>query len=423
MQKRTGKRELFFLNTIWLGISFMWNSLHVLIIPAILLQYVPDSRKNTILGLLTFTGLIVAAVVQPAAGAASDRTRSRFGKRPPWIAAGTLLDVLFLAMMGAAGGLPLLALGYIGLQFTSNIAHGPAQGLMHDYVPPSQMGTASGLKNVFDMAGLILSSLLVGQLMSVENLQTTFLVIIAVLLASMAPTVLGIKENMEGTSKPENKDAMRVFQQLKELRSHASFQRLIGMRLMFLTGVYGIQVFAQYYIRDTLAVDDPVKLTGNLMASIVVSLILFSMLTGVLCDRFGRKPFHIAAAVLVGAGSIAMIFAGNAGQVLVFGSLIGAGTGLFLSANWALANDLSPSGKGGAFLGLTNLATAGAGALSRLFGPAIDSLNALNPGTNAGYTLLFAAAAFLTISSLILLTRIPETVMDKEKIKPAESTK
>jgi MFS family permease len=117
-----------------------------------------------------------------------------------------------------------------------------------------------------------------------------------------------------------------------------------------------------------------------------------------------------------------MIFAGNAGQVLVFGSLIGAGTGLFLSANWALANDLSPTGKGGAFLGLTNLATAGAGALSRLFGPAIDSLNALESGSHAGYTLLFAAAAFLTIGSMTLLIRIPESVMDKESVKPADTT-
>ncbi|MGD8849335.1 MAG: MFS transporter, partial [Anaerolineales bacterium] len=131
MQKRASTFEMISLNTYWIGLSFMWNSLHVLILPAVLLTFVADARKNTVLGLLTFSGLVLAMVIQPISGALSDRWSSRFGRRRPWIALGTLFDLVFLAVLAIAGGLPLLALGYIGLQFTSNLAHGPAQGLMH----------------------------------------------------------------------------------------------------------------------------------------------------------------------------------------------------------------------------------------------------------------------------------------------------
>jgi hypothetical protein len=62
------------------------------------------------------------------------------------------------------------------------------------------------------------------------------------------------------------------------------------------------------------------------------------------------------------------------------GIIVGAGIGLFLTSNWALANRLAPLGQSGKFLGLTNLATAGAAALARLEGPVVDFLNSAYPG-------------------------------------------
>ena len=129
--KRVNGWYLFVLNAYWIGLSFMWNSLHVTILPAVLLKYVPDTQKNTWLGLLTFFGLIIAMLVQPLSGAVSDRWQSRLGRRRPLMWFGTAGDLLFLLIMGFLGGLPALFIGYIGLQTTSNIAHGPAQGTCH----------------------------------------------------------------------------------------------------------------------------------------------------------------------------------------------------------------------------------------------------------------------------------------------------
>lgn len=406
MKKRASTFELISLNTYWIGLSFMWNSLHVLILPAVLLGFVPDERKNTVLGLLTFTGLIIAMVVQPISGSLSDRWTSRFGRRRPWIAAGTLLDLIFLAVLAFAGGLPLLALGYIGLQFTSNLAHGPAQGLMHDLVPLDQMGVASGIKNLFDMAGLVISSLLVGRLLTQRNVPLALGSVAAFLVLGSLFTLFGIREAWQKTEDvAERKPYDFAF---GALRKHSAYRRLILSRLLFLSGVYGVQTFAQYYIRDTLAVPDPVKLTGDLLATIVLTLIGFSLLAGYLSDRIGRKPLHVAAAALVAVGSLLMMSARDPGSILAFGSVIGAGIGLFLSANWALANDNVPAGEAGKFLGLTNLATAGAGALSRLAGPGIDSLNAFKPGAYLGYDGLFILAALAAILSMFVLRSVPE---------------
>ncbi|HID86724.1 MAG TPA: hypothetical protein EYP55_05015 [Anaerolineae bacterium] len=71
------------LNIYWFGLAFLWNSLHPIVLPAILLRFVPETLKNTYLGGLTFLGLILAMVVQPIAGAISDRPTFRWGRRRP----------------------------------------------------------------------------------------------------------------------------------------------------------------------------------------------------------------------------------------------------------------------------------------------------------------------------------------------------
>ena len=101
-----------------------------------------------------------------------------------------------------------------------------------------------------------------------------------------------------------------------------------------------------------------------------------------------------------------MLFATDMRGLLIFGSVLGAGIGLFLTSNWALANSLAPGAEAGKFLGLTNLATAGSAALARLEGPALDSLNAAWPGAWVGYKGLFIFGAICMLLSVLLLQKI-----------------
>ena len=414
--KTTRALDLFTVNAYWPGIAFLWNSLHLIVLPALLLTMVDPARKNTALGLLTFGGLLMATVVQPLSGALSDGWSSRFGRRTPWILLGTAFDLVFLALIARAPDLLTLSLGYLGLQISSNLAHGPVQGLMHDRVPTGQMGRASGIKNLLDMSGLVASSLLIARLISPTDPEPTRAMawIAAVLVAGLIILLLAVREPPGVRTVDTLRTRLRAAFQI-DLRATPAFWRLIIGRFVFLLSVYPIQAFAQYYVRDRLNAANPVEMTGNLMAAIVLSLMVFSLLGGFLTDRIGRRRMHILAAALVGVGSLLMLPARTPWAVLVFGSVVGAGIGVFLTANWALANDLAPAGEAGKFLGLTNIATAGAGATSRLAGPIIDGLNLAAPGRYLGYAALFVGAAVLSSASLLALRRVPETIERKPK--------
>ncbi len=405
------------LNAYWVGLSFMWNSLHVIILPAVLLNFVPDSQKNSYLGLLTFFGLILALTIQPISGAVSDRWTSRWGRRRPLIVIGTAIDFLFLALLGWAGGLWMLFIGYIGLQISSNVAHGPAQGLLPDRVPPEQLGSASGMKNMLDMAGLVASSLIVGRMVPPDVRQpVSAMLVVALLLAvGAAITVAGAREESTGAGRVGGllsgvRRWGEVWREVfhVEWRANRGYWWLIASRFFYLFGIYGIQVFAQYFIRDRLNVPNPVQATGDLMAAIVIALMAFALGAGWLCDRWGRRRVQALAGIIGAVGALLLLAVQTPAQLLIYGSVLGAGIGIFLSANWALANDLAPAGEAGKFLGLTNLATAGAGAVGRLEGPLIDILNNTWPGQWRGWTMLFTLGAMCILISTVLLVKIPE---------------
>lgn len=406
--KRTRTLDLLILNAYWIGLSFMWNSLHVIILPAVLLEFVPETRKNTYLGLMTFVGLIIAMIIQPIAGSLSDRMKSRWGRRRPLITLGTALDFIFLAVLGWAGGLVWLVIGYIGLQFTSNIAHGPAQGLIPDRVPPEQHGVASGVKNLFDMAGLVVASLLMGNLLDPEEPEALvpLAVVAGVLLVGALVTLLGTREAPGGSEGdfPEADTPPRA--RLKLPARNSPYAWLIASRFLFMVGIYDIQVFAQYYIRDVIPTDNPIKLTGDLLASITLALIACALAGGWVGDRVGHKRVQYLASGIGALGCLLLLMARDPTSLMVYGGITGVGIGLFITSNWALLSKMAPLDQAGVYLGLTNLATAGSGAVGRLMGPVIDWLNNATPGSFNGYTAMFIFGAVCTGLSAVVLARV-----------------
>jgi MFS family permease len=409
MKRPISLSQMLVLNAYWVGLSFMWNALHPIILPAVLLNYVPDARKNTYLGLLTFVGLFLAMIIQPVSGAVSDGWVSRFGRRRPLMVVGTLFDFLFLLVLAFGGGLLWLFIGYIGLQFSSNIAQGPLQGLLPDRVPDKQIGVASSLKTFMDMLSLIIASLVAGRLLNpqIRNPSLIILVVIGLLALSASITILFTRE--EPTYSRERRGVAELLASFKiDFRENIQYWWLIAERALFLLGIYGVQAFAQYYLQDVLRVPDPPKQTGDLLAAITIGLVVLALVGGWLTDRFGAKKILYFASAATALGMLLMSLATTMKGVTLFGSIVGAGIGLFLTSNWALANALAPGDEAGKFLGLTNVATAGAGALARLEGPALDALNAAWPGVWVGYTALFLFGAGCVLLSLLLLGKIQD---------------
>lgn len=401
-------RDYIGINTYWFGIAFLWNALHPIILPAILLDSIPGELKNTYLGALTFVGLLLAMLIQPISGALSDRTHSRWGKRRPWIAVGTLFSLLFLGLMAHNPAFLWLAGCYLLLQVASNTAHGPAQGLIPDLVPVDKHGLASGVKNLFDMSGLIITSLVAGRLVDTGYTNAAIALIAGVLGLSALITLILTRENNHTDISSNTPNDQPILSAANSLVP--DYTRLLVSRFLILLGIYAVQGFAQYYIRDWLGYTNAAAITGNLMAAIGLAITVFVLPAGFLSDRFGRWRLNLFAALLASFGILSLLFVHQLSTLYLCGAVIGSATGIFLSANWAMATSFIPPDQAGKYLGLSNLATAGAGATSRLVGPLIDLVNALKPGYYLGYPLLFIIAALSVVIGAATLFRIKKRI-------------
>jgi len=405
--------QVLFINVYWFGLAIMWNSLNTIVIPAMMIFFAPETLKNTYLGGLKFLGLLIAMIIQPLAGAISDNWASRWGRRRPLILLGTLGDCVFLAVLGWAGGLWAIFFGFLCLQVCANVAQGPLQGLLPDVIPAEKIGIACSVKILMEMIGTVIAMLVIGKLIppGTKNPTTAMLAMILVLAVCASITLAWSREKSTlGTAR----QSLNIAAILREtflvwnVKAPKGYWWLLISRFFFLFAVTGIQSFAFNYIQDKLGAENPVKTTADLMAAIVGALMVCAFVTGLLIERLGPKRMLLLAGIVGTAGALLLLIAHSTTLLLIYGCVFGAGTGIFLSANWSLANNMAQGDDAGKLMGLSNFATAGAPLVAQALGAPIDLLNTLWQGQWMGYSMLFLLGAFVIIISTVLLVKVPE---------------
>src|SRR5579862_5956976 len=81
----------------WFGYNLQWGALLAVVLPAQIETIVGPAHKEGYNGIVQAIGAGAALVITPIAGALSDRSRSRFGRRRPFMVVGALIDIFFLA--------------------------------------------------------------------------------------------------------------------------------------------------------------------------------------------------------------------------------------------------------------------------------------------------------------------------------------
>ena len=186
-----------------------------------------------------------------------------------------------------------------------------------------------------------------------------------------------------------------------EIRRRPSFTWWVINRLAFLVAATNLAGFLLYFYQERFA-DLSQEKAADPAATAIMLVGVFVLVTalpaGWFADRVGKKPLIALAGLLAATGAFLVVIIASLVATYVGASLIGAATGLFYSANWALGTELVPEGQAGRYLGISNLAGAGAGAIGAYIGgPIADSY---------GYVFLFAIYASLFLLSVLALKGI-----------------
>ncbi|MEA3395848.1 MAG: MFS transporter [Chloroflexota bacterium] len=380
--------------------------------------------------------------------------------------------LLSTATLSGMTGFWALFVLYLLLQFTSNTAHAATQGLIPDLAPLEKQGRFAAVKSLLEAPlSLILVSLTVARFIHAGKLAGGLLVVAGVLTLTALATLL-VPERPRETSPPPLdwqpflrvalmtgaftgvilclgeavKGVGRALEGVGSLPVHVVVLGLGGLlatslaiglgvwgsvrigigkqaaqrnpaftwwvmnRLAFLVSAFNISGFALYFIQSRLGYtqEQAAGPVGQMMLFIGVAILFSTLPSGWLTDKFGPRRMVAFSGCLAATGMLILLLSPRLVFIYAGSSIVSIATGIFYTANWALGTRLVPREEAGRYLGISNLAGAGAGAVGAyLNGPLIDHFTVHAPQFPAlGCMLVFTIYGLLFLLSLVALARI-----------------
>jgi MFS family permease len=364
---------------------------------------------------------IAALFILPLIGVWSDRTRTRIGRRYPYILAAAPVAAVAFALIPVAGGLIdpsangsieqnggafaffMIAAGIMLVAMA--VLRTPVIALMPDIIPSLLRSKANGVINLMGGVGGIIAALGLARLFDVNPIWP-FLIGAVVMIVAIIMLFVSVREpKVSELAHPES-DEEELFQGLKGARAiPPEYRRSLTFLLLaifcWFVGYNAIETFFSSYAVTTLGVS--AGTAGTLFSVALAAFILFAVPAGYLGTRFGRRRTITAGLILFGVLLVVAAFVPNTTVITII--LAGGGAG------WALVNinslpmvvDITDDERLlGTYTGLYYFASMSAA----IAGPVLNGIIIELSGSN--YNMIFFVTPFffaLAAGCMMLVTR------------------
>jgi len=390
-----------------------WTGAWMALLPPVLVglslrvQAIDEANAASDLSLVMAFGALVAMAANPFFGHLSDRTRSRFGMRRPWLAFGVLLGTASLALIACATALWQLWLGWCLTQLAYNAELAALMAILPDQVPERQRGLVAGAAGMGLPIGMVGGTFLVWALE--DSTLAAFLVPAAIAIATAswlaavlpdrrfapapAPQPSGIEIRTAAPPRPRNPLA------------YPDFAWACASRFLLFMGIACLLTYQGFYLIHQMAVPLTEVPRWIFISALVqcAALTAASVIGGSSSDALGRRKLFLFGAGLTYALALIVIaLAPNFAWFLVGRALSGIGEGLYSGAGNALIVDVLPEREreAGRNLGIFNIAAALPQSIAPTIAPAILYW------AGGSYAVLFLAAAAFAVGAALAILRV-----------------
>jgi MFS family permease len=371
-------------------------------------EIAPD-RKEFVLGVVLGVAGLIGLLTGPVVGTLSDRTRSRLGRRRPWLLGGVVGGLISLALLGASDTVPEIVVFWSLSQLTLTMIGAMLATYLPDQVPESQRGRASAMTGIAQElgppAGIGITSLLVHL-----HTSTFFLFAVPTVVGLALVTLLALRMTDPAigptdTVRPLRPQAL-VAAYWRNPRTAPDFAWAWIGRFLVILAITFFGTYQVYFLTDRFGLGLPTVLSTQVTLSLV-GIVLVSAAasaSGWLSDRSGRRKWFVyLSGVLLALAMTTVAFATSIWMVYLATAFSAVGNGLYFTVDFALVADVLPERTTDAAkdMGIINIANV----LPSSLGPAAAVLLLTLDGPH-NYTALYLVAAVCALAGGLSVQRI-----------------
>jgi len=253
-----------------------------------------------VIGLIMAIDSFLGVIIQPLFGRLSDKTRTRFGRRLPYLFIGMPLCAILFILIPHMPTAPSMMVVIVVFTFIMGIWRTPSVSLMPDMTPGPLQSQANGIVNLVGAVGAIIALGGGGLMYSVGGYPLPFFVGGLLLLAAMGVVAVFVREPKASYINANPKDKRMSLKNM-ERKERKSFIILLCAIFFWFAGYNAVDTFFSLYVIHTLGRD--AGLAGMMLAVFAGFLVLFSIPAGIIGAKIGRRR-----TIIIGLCGIAALF-------------------------------------------------------------------------------------------------------------------
>ncbi|UBU18368.1 MFS transporter [Nonomuraea gerenzanensis] len=368
---RTG-RITFFISLAVFAQESTWN-LYDSQVPPLLREHLTSAA---LVGLLMGMDNLLGIFIQPWMGNRSDNTRTRWGRRLPYLVVGMpLAALLFLAIPHAAATLPLLVLVMFAYALVANSFKPIAESLLPDFIPPQRRSRANAAVKIASSLTVMVAALI--SIFLIDDFpRASFAIPATLMLASVVVLAVKLRDSRSPAYQAvveedrERQDTARVRVRhvvLDIVRDPDRSRSWLIVSILLFGGAWAAsRALVTPYGMESLGLSRGDA--GGLTLPSGVAFIVAAYPVAMLAERFGRLRVMMAGMAVFAAGLVLATVVHTPAGVVIGLCVASAGASAFLVNAVVVLWNLAPSdGVAGTYTGLYTVGWVGGGFL----GPAV----------------------------------------------------